>query len=916
MNSKKKENLFYLGLYTLVFAAMCLIVFQQFWSAGKSLVWGIDGWTQHYKALQFYSDWLQGIAKNLLENHRLIIPLWSECIGYGSDIITTLHYYVIGDPLCLLSVFVPDRYMINFYDALIILRLYLAGLSLYAFCRYRNKREERETGWKNWLINSTGMLAAVFVYLFSGYVFVMGLHHPYFLNPMIYLPLMLIGVEKILEKKSPALFIAMVCISAVSNFYYFYMIGCNVIVYVLVRLFTKYGVHDFKTIVCKLLQTAGYTLTGICLSGIMLFPVLKLLMQTERMSEQSGIQLLYNSDFYTNLPAAFFSALTVPGMHHTFMAFSMPAVFCLILLFMDKKKKRELKTLFIVLTLVMCLPLAGKIFHGFAYSSNRWMFGYAMLMACITASEWNNLFHAGWKKLIGMAVLIAAVIGYLIRWQNGSADIVISVAAIFMSCILVLLFIFQMLGRRKIWLQSLVLFAVIVVSVGTNAFYNFSKNGYNGSADFMEKENVKAFFDAPADTALRTVLGNDPVLARYSGSFDAIERNSTLKSGFMSTHYYWSLADKRPAQFFEEMGINNKNDYNYRNLDDRTVLNSLASVKYYVVRSSEEGNVPYGYKKLGESNVNTEYGAETYEVYENMFALPLGYTYDGYISRSDYEKLNSQEKESAILHSVLLENDLPDYKKQTSSSGSEEIGWEIKEQKDVTFDGNTFHVRKKHGHITLQLKNQIANSETAVLIKKLSFSSKTMPRKQVEIKIEAESAGKPVVKKNLLYLMPGFARFIGRSDFLINLGYSENGTDKITIYFPRQGNYKVNDFQILGQTMDGYEEGIRERKENVLENIQLGTNRITGQINLEKDKILCLTIPYSEGWTARVDGKETEILQANTMFMAIPLEKGSHSVVLTYRTPGMMIGIVMTAMGAGLCVIIAAKRRYNKKKML
>ena len=259
---------------------------------------------------------------------------------------------------------------------------------------------------------------------------------------------------------------------------------------------------------------------------------------------------------------------------------------------------------------------------------------------------------------------------------------------------------------------------------------------------------------------------------------------------------------------------------------------------------------------------------------------------------------------------------MPDYKKQTSSSGSEEIGWEIKEQKDVTFDGNTFHVRKKHGHITLQLKNQIANSETAVLIKKLSFSSKTMPRKQVEIKIEAESAGKPVVNKNLLYLMPGFARSIGKSDFLINLGYSENGTDKITIYFPRQGNYKVNDFQILGQTMDGYEEGIRERKENVLENIQLGTNRITGQINLEKDKILCLTIPYSEGWTARVDGKETEILQANTMFMAIPLEKGSHSVVLTYRTPGMMVGIVMTVMGAGLCVIIAAKRRYNKKKML
>ena len=33
-------------------------------------------------------------------------------IGYGD--ITTLHYYVIGDPLCLLSIFVPDRYMVHF----------------------------------------------------------------------------------------------------------------------------------------------------------------------------------------------------------------------------------------------------------------------------------------------------------------------------------------------------------------------------------------------------------------------------------------------------------------------------------------------------------------------------------------------------------------------------------------------------------------------------------------------------------------------------------------------------------------------------------------------------------------------------------------------------------------------------------
>mgnify|MGYP002225045529 CR=1 FL=1 len=39
--------------------------------------------------------------------HKLELPMWDMNIGYGSDILTTLHYYVIGDPLTLLSVFVP-----------------------------------------------------------------------------------------------------------------------------------------------------------------------------------------------------------------------------------------------------------------------------------------------------------------------------------------------------------------------------------------------------------------------------------------------------------------------------------------------------------------------------------------------------------------------------------------------------------------------------------------------------------------------------------------------------------------------------------------------------------------------------------------------------------------------------------------
>ena len=938
-SKRRKEILSYIGIYTVVFILMCLLVFQQFWSEGRSFVWQIDGWNQHYKALQFYSDWLQGIVRNLVENHQLAIPLWSQCIGFGSDIVTTLHYYVIGDPLCLLSVFVPDRYMVNFYDGMILLRLYLAGLAFGAFCccrRNRNVREghmsfSAEDNRKDRLIAITGMLAASMIYLFSAYALVMGLHHPYFLNPMIYLPLMLIGVEKILEKKSPALFIAMVCLSAVSNFYFFYIIGCNVIVYVLIRLFTRYGLRRWKKLVGNLMKIAGYAVTGACLAGVMLIPVLNLLSRTARISRKSGIELFYEGDFYKNLPVLFFTSTpTLP--HHTAMVFSFVAFFCLLLLFMERKKHLELKAAFLTLTAVACLPLMGKIFHGFAYSSNRWMFGYVLLVACIVSAEWRTLFSLSTKKLAVLAVSAAAAGGYLLwRREIAVTEEILFILAFMAVGICVLALPHMEWRHLKAGLSSVIMLVLVAASVGTNAFYNFSERGNNRASEYRYKEVVRTDLNAPVDTAVKKIAGDDVKEARYSAAFDLIERNSTLKSGLMSTHFYWSLADKLPAQFFKEMGVNNKTDYTYRGLDGRTVLNTLAGVKYYVVQTGDTDSLPYGYVKKGSCQIRTNRGQKSYSVYENQFALPLGYTYDSYMDRETYEKMNEQDKEKGMLQSVLLEKDLPGYKKKSPEPTSRVLSWEIEKADGVSVEGRNggegnsedasqngirFRVKKANASITLKLMDKIPDAETAVMVKGLEYKGQKRDIRQINLRIDGESGRKHRVQKRLTYLTPRHVRYSGRKDYLIHLGWSEKGRDEITIYFPRRGRYSTDKFQVLGQTMKGYAEETAARKENVLENMEIGTNRISGQIHLSENKILCLAFPYSTGWTAWVDGEKTEILQANTMFMAIPLEKGSHDIVLTYRTPGLTMGIGFSALGAALCVIIAVKRRYNRIKML
>ena len=115
------------------------------------------------------------------------------------------------------------------------------------------------------------------------------------------------------------------------------------------------------------------------------------------------------------------------------------------------------------------------------------------------------------------------------------------------------------------------------------------------------------------------------------------------------------------------------------------------------------------------------------------------------------------------------------------------------------------------------------------------------------------------------------------------------------------------------ENLGGY---VEERNQNVLEQVEVGTNRISGEIRLDQAKALCITIPYSEGWTATVDGVETELKRANTMFMALELEPGSHEIVLTYRTPGLTAGAALTLGGCVVCAVLwrldTVRRRRNR----
>ena len=100
---KKKRSNFFL-IYSIAFLICAALCYFWFIINKKTLIINSDGWRQHFAAFVYFGNYGREVIKTLIETHKLVFPQWDFSIGLGSDILTTLHFYVIGDPLDLLSI--------------------------------------------------------------------------------------------------------------------------------------------------------------------------------------------------------------------------------------------------------------------------------------------------------------------------------------------------------------------------------------------------------------------------------------------------------------------------------------------------------------------------------------------------------------------------------------------------------------------------------------------------------------------------------------------------------------------------------------------------------------------------------------------------------------------------------------------
>jgi hypothetical protein len=112
-----------------------------------------------------------------------------------------------------------------------------------------------------------------------------------------------------------------------------------------------------------------------------------------------------------------------------------------------------------------------------------------------------------------------------------------------------------------------------------------------------------------------------------------------------------------------------------------------------------------------------------------------------------------------------------------------------------------------------------------------------------------------------------------------------------------------------------YERVCREKQENCSKSFSCDSHGFTADIELKKPELVFFSVPYSEGWTASVNGKPADVEKVSYGFMAVKADAGDNKIEFRYETPGFRTGACIS-LGAGgvLIVYLLIMRLFDKKR--
>jgi len=125
----------------------------------------------------------------------------------------------------------------------------------------------------------------------------------------------------------------------------------------------------------------------------------------------------------------------------------------------------------------------------------------------------------------------------------------------------------------------------------------------------------------------------------------------------------------------------------------------------------------------------------------------------------------------------------------------------------------------------------------------------------------------------------------------------------------------ISEDDIIGLDSETYYSDSEKRRNSACEEFKTDRNSFYASVDSERENLVFFSIPYEEGWSAEVNGRDAEIIRANYGFMAVKVESGKNDIVFTYSNKKLYNrGMVISLIGAAMLVVYMMTNHVLKRK--
>lgn len=816
-----KKKYFFSGL---IVAVILLIVFsgKGMYPFGKNyIMWG-DMYEQIVPLYYNFYD--------VIRNGKSILIDYTG--GIASSFIPNFFYY-ISSPFTFLVLLFQRNDIPNAVNIIVLLKIVLSAITCNCFLdkKFKDLGDFYKYFFSIIYALSTYNLS---LYIITGWI------------DIVYLfPLLMLGLDELLNLRKPKLFITILSMSLIFNFYISLM--CIVFIFFISIIYLKIYKNQNTR---KAIASLGLSvLLSLLISSIALIPVFLQILSSARM----GVN-------FSQLGMSKFGPIIDKLM---FLTSSMAPMACM-LLFLRKYKQNKTNITFIIMSLLLLvIPIIiepiNKMLHFGSYVCYPYRYGFILMFmlsifSCMYVNSKDEGDHEN-KLLIIISTIISVLLIGIVSYkyypilQQGVNKLSFSfnhkaffIAAILAFLNLISYFVIFRFGNKKSAFSKTFLMINLLVFCLSQSFIYIGID--STSKEFYSNYNNMNYINTfETEAGYHYKQDNSGMIS----NFGAITNKQTQD-------YFTSLTNNDVFIEYQKLGYNS---YYTSSTGGNYFTDFILSNKYYITKNK----VDEEYYKLYKTNGNLN-------IYEATLPISKGYILEENKSLKNVK--NSFDATNIIYKTV-------------SNSQNEIINiYNDFELENVKYEEEKLEIIDKSKEAYISKTFDISDAKTIYLEAFTSYVN---------------------IEKNKLYncfdiyvndeLL--FKDFYNRdNNSVLKLGTFNNEKVEVKVLIKKNISRNVNiSFGLLDRKL--LRQYFEDNKYEI--GINYENNNLNISYNSDNEDILFIPVPYLKGMSATQNGHSTEIIKVFDNFIGIRLKNGENNIKISYTTPGLKISILLSILG-------------------